>query len=157
MLYLTPDIELNFSECHSIDLLFTKSFENVSRRPNSKLEARNHKGCPLVRTRLAGTCAVQPEEGRFPQNKQAAFAYGQSEATTSNPAPLQPMRKCRHFELLFFSPLNFSSKQPSQFPPFLYKKTLSSLVVQTCLWLAIVCVFQIAIRLLFPSKLDFAG
>lgn len=50
---------------------------------------------------------------------------------------------------LIFLQWTFLQNKPSQLPPSLYKRTLSSFVLQTCLWSVTVCLFQIAMPMLF--------
>lgn len=68
---------------------------------------------------------------------------------------LQPIRSHQHCELSFSSN-EHCSKQLLQLL-FLYKRMLSSFVLKICLWFTIVSFSWVAIPLLLPNKLDFAG
>lgn len=86
---------------------------------------------------LVTACIVQQEEGRCPCGW----------ATASGSRCLATAReKLPPLELFQWTSVQNS---PSQIPSFLYKRMLSSFVLQTCLWFAIVCLSWIAISLLF--------
>lgn len=68
----------------------------------------------------------------------------------------QPMRKHCHSELLLSSNEIFFKTAPSKTAPLLYKGMLL-FVLSTCLWFITVCMFQIALPLLFSNKLIFAS
>ena len=77
----------------------------------------------------------------------------------------QPIRDCSsptNEKSLYFgcqasSNGHFGYHSPSQLPLFPYKSKFSFLVLWICLWSTIVCTSQVAIPLLFPNKLTFAG
>lgn len=64
------------------------------------------------------------------------------------PSPMANERPPPLWTLIFLQ-WTFLQNKPSQLPPSLYKRMLSSFVLQTCLWFVIVCLFQIAIPMLF--------
>lgn len=111
--------------------------ENVWRKPNSKSELGSHGGGAVTWASLVTACIVQQEEGRCPCGW----------ATASGSRCLATAReKLPPLELFQWTSVQNS---PSQIPSFLYKRMLSSFVLQTCLWFAIVCLSWIAISLLF--------
>lgn len=92
-------------------------------------------------------CSFHSPEGRrkiSSRPQQAALAYKQWEAAIISNSPFS-------FNELSLKPA------PSNFLFFSVKGQLFSFVLRACLWFTIACLSQIAIPLLFPNKLDFAG
>jgi len=120
--------------------------DNVWRKPNSKSELGSHEGRALTWASLVTVCITQQEEGQH--------SAGSRCLATARERPPRLPPPASHWEAtttwtLIFLQRTLVQNSPSQLPSFLFKRMLSSFVLETCLWCTTVCLSWIAISLLF--------